>query len=100
MQSADERVTPGYILFDQACSELSSHVTLSLSRTLGGSSLMDPEDHYDNEGCIEIETLSLDEIIESEGIGHVRLLKMDIEGHELPALRGLKKTLQAGLIDY
>jgi len=51
-----------------------------------------------NLGCtiIDVQTVSLDEFLDESHIDikKVKLLKMDIEGHELPALQGAKKLLQ------
>lgn len=46
-------------------------------------------------GSIEIRTTTLDEFWEREALGErvPRFLKMDIEGHELPALRGARAVL-------
>jgi len=46
---------------------------------------------------IEIETL--DEYCETHGITHIDLLKLDLEGGELDALRGAKRLLDAGAIE-
>jgi FkbM family methyltransferase len=43
----------------------------------------------------EIETVRLDEVIGGRAVG---VLKLDVEGHELTALRGAVESLQAGLI--
>lgn len=51
------------------------------------------------EGCleavpVEVEAVCLDTLFEKHGF-KVDLLKMDVEGHEPAALRGMKKTLEA-----
>jgi FkbM family methyltransferase len=38
---------------------------------------------------VGVETVSLDDLVD----GHVKLLKLDVQGHELPALEGAEKTL-------
>ncbi len=43
---------------------------------------------------IEVETITLDEFLNKEGIDHVDILKMDIQGGELLALKGFDKGLR------
>jgi len=47
-----------------------------------------------------IQAIRLDGYIEELGIGHVQFMKIDIEGHELSALRGLGRYLSADFIDF
>jgi len=46
----------------------------------------------------EVEITTLDQIFESHEIEFVDFVKMDIEGHELAALRGAVKAIEAGKI--
>ena len=43
-----------------------------------------------------VATVTIDSVVEEEGIDTIDLLKMDIEGHELEALRGATSTLERG----
>lgn len=47
---------------------------------------------------IQIETTTVDEVIEFYGLEKVDFMKMDIEGHELFALKGAEKSLEKGKI--
>jgi FkbM family methyltransferase len=47
----------------------------------------------------EIEIQTIDEYCGTNGIDHIHLLKIDIEGHELDALHGAKGMFQKGAID-
>ena len=47
---------------------------------------------------VEVEVVALDDFIDSRGIPFVDFVKMDIEGHELFALRGVKRALEGGRI--
>jgi FkbM family methyltransferase len=49
--------------------------------------------HVDPEGTFAQENIVLDDYIERNGLEFVTLLKMDLEGQELSALRGLSKAL-------
>jgi FkbM family methyltransferase len=44
---------------------------------------------------VAVEAESLDEILEDLGIGSVDFIKMDIEGSEVEAVKGMQKTLQS-----
>lgn len=46
-----------------------------------------------NEVAVPIKTISIDEFKEEKGIKKVDFIKMDIEGSELPALKGAIKTI-------
>jgi FkbM family methyltransferase len=46
----------------------------------------------------EVPVTTLDEVIESHAVGRIDFMKMDIEGHELFALRGASRSLKAGKI--
>jgi FkbM family methyltransferase len=43
--------------------------------------------------ALEVSTITVDEYVAGRGIGRVDALKMDIEGAEMPALRGARKLL-------
>lgn len=46
----------------------------------------------------EVETLTIDSICETNGIENISILKMDIQGGELDALKGARRMLQEGRI--
>jgi FkbM family methyltransferase len=45
-------------------------------------------------GCIEVKTICLDDYYEKEGIKKLSLIKIDIEGAEVAALKGAKKLIE------
>ena len=47
---------------------------------------------------IDVEADSLDNILEAAGIDHADFIKMDIEGSEIEALKGMEKTLQSDVV--
>lgn len=54
--------------------------------------------HAIDERGTQIQTTTLDEYIAAEGLDRVDVLKLDIEGHELSALRGGERALGDGRI--
>lgn len=46
-----------------------------------------------------VQTRTLDDFCAEQGIGHVHLLKIDTEGHDLRVLRGARRLLEAKAID-
>lgn len=49
-------------------------------------------------GAERVDTISIDAFCEEQGIEHIDLLKMDIQGHEAPALRGARRMLLEGRV--
>ena len=88
---------PGTRLVPCAVGESNGKATLHTSSGLDASASL----HARNETyfqdriyhSIEVETVTLDSVIQDEGIAFVDFLKMDIEGHELAALRGSAAAL-------
>jgi|GEM_PF-5716816 len=50
-------------------------------------------DHYEN-SCQKISTITLDEYVTNHNIKRIDLIKIDIEGHELPMLEGGLESLK------
>jgi FkbM family methyltransferase len=50
-------------------------------------------------GRIQVETTTLDDFCDGHGIAHVDILKMDVQGGELMALRGATALLERAAID-
>ncbi len=70
-----------------------THSTLEIGNTAywGG--------HESEVEVIAIETTTLDAVAETRGVNHIDIVKMDIQGGELAALRGGERLLRAGSID-
>lgn len=48
---------------------------------------------------IEVDQTRIDAFVQSEGLSHVTLAKLDLEGYELEALRGARLSLRSGLVE-
>jgi FkbM family methyltransferase len=46
-----------------------------------------------------VEVKTLDEYCEAQGVSRIGLLKLDVEGHELPILKGAERMFERGAID-
>ncbi len=69
--------------------------------TAGNASLHIRKDTYFDVAAFSpqfVDVITLDDFIEETQIASVDFMKMDIEGHEIFALRGASKALDAGLI--
>jgi FkbM family methyltransferase len=77
----------------KAVYEKDTHIKLHLARqeNLGMSSIQ----RHDSESgeIINVEAISLDEYLRKENINEVKIIKIDIEGAELPALKGMDNIL-------
>jgi FkbM family methyltransferase len=54
--------------------------------------------HHGEATAVEVEVTTVDDFLDSAGIDHLTLLKIDAEGHELAILRGATRALTAGRI--
>lgn len=54
--------------------------------------------HFDHSESVQLTTL--DEYCLANNVGHINLLKLDIEGHELDALTGARSMIVGSNIDY
>lgn len=79
-----------------ACSDQPCELRLALA-PLSGQSQVTAEGGAQG---VTIAALTLDRYIEENGIQCIKLLKMDVEGHEIQALRGGLHSLQRGLIRH
>ena len=97
-----QKALPGITLFPFALGEVAEQKNyFSSSATDGSASLHSRHDTPFQDLTYQstvVEVRTLDELIESEQIDFVDFMKMDIEGHELFALRGAKRALAAGKI--
>lgn len=70
-------------------------------QTSGLASVHQRKDSYFKDvvfSTIDVASLTIDEVIESNGIKQVDFMKMDIEGHEFEALKGAHQSLCDGKI--
>lgn len=96
---ADPLAMPQCELIEAACSNFDGEMFFEKSHTLGWSRVLhDPEDIAEGE-LARVRAVTLDATLAGLPPRSVRLLKMDVEGHEAAALCGLQRTLAAHVVD-
>ncbi len=80
------------VLFEKAVSEHVGHAVLQVSGKGGCHSLVAKANSTGRE--IEVDTVSVDALAEEERLDRVDFIKIDIEGAELLAFKGMKKTIE------
>jgi FkbM family methyltransferase len=98
-----ERNIPGSILVPNAVSSTAGQTIklFSSGDTAGIASLHQRRDSYFNDmsfTSINVNTVTIDDVIREHKIVGVDFMKMDVEGHELDVLKGAMKSLEARLI--
>ena len=81
---------PNTILLNKGVGEKNNMLPFYISTDLGDSSLIEPVS-YTN--IIEIEVITLDNIIDKYNLEKVKLLKLETEGYEIEALKGLVRSI-------
>jgi FkbM family methyltransferase len=66
---------------------------LVLTRHIGGATLASAGTPHDAEGRIEVEVVTIDELIAARTLHPPSLVKIDVEGAEADVLQGMQKTL-------
>lgn len=72
-----------------AVSDRSGTVRFAINPSQTGNSHIEPD------AGEEVRAIAIDDYLRDEGIAHVAMLKMDVEGYELAALRGARESLTA-----
>jgi FkbM family methyltransferase len=59
-------------------------------------------DHYNirMDRTEEVEIRTIDDFCNENGINHIHILKLDVEGHEISVLKGASKMINSGKIDF
>jgi FkbM family methyltransferase len=76
-----------------AVSDHDGHVQIEFVKEHSGAS------HVVSSGGSTTSSVTLDSYLADRNVEHVRLMKIDIEGHELSALRGARQSLENGRFD-
>jgi FkbM family methyltransferase len=90
--AGDGRVRP----VQQAVGDSEGRETFYLNESHYTNSLLPciKQENLEPVGVMEVSTTTIDEFCEREGIGEVQVLKMDIQGGELMALKGAAQRLK------
>ena len=94
---------PNYILIPKAVSSKTTQVELySDSPTSSGLASLDQrqESNFKNNKFTSFaaDTITIDEIVSEYNLEYIDFIKIDLEGHELEALKGAGKSLASGMI--
>lgn len=82
-----------------------TQILFNLNANVGTSSFLQPTTYHHIHQAqkmldpILVNIVNLDGFMEQNGLSHINILKLDIEGYELKALEGAKKILAAQKID-
>jgi FkbM family methyltransferase len=81
------------ITVEAAASDEAGTASINLA---GGSNTGSTSLHFDAGavGTEQVETIVMDDYLERHGIRAIDLVKIDVEGHELQALRGMRRILE------
>jgi FkbM family methyltransferase len=100
---ANVRNSAGVRFFQHGLSERQETLTLfSNAEASGLASLYEHDLRHEDTTLSARERVSLrplDDVLDETGIGHIHLLKLDMEGHELSARRGARRAVDEGRID-
>lgn len=92
---------PNSELIPMAVSSENGLTKLYITQASGISSLHERNDSYFADrifSAIDVQTVMLDSVIENYNLRNIDFVKMDIEGHELEAMKGARKSLEKGII--
>lgn len=93
---------PNMTLFPCGVSAQKGSVELFVSSQDDGiASIHERRDSWCSENrysTIRVPVVALDDIIQEHGISRVDFMKLDIEGHEIEALKGARASLESGMI--
>ena len=90
----DEISTGRVLIIEKALGRRAHKNKLYIDPNMFCASSMDENEVNANALEQEIMVTSLDEILQSMGIGHVDIIKMDIEGAEIDAVIGMRRTIK------
>lgn len=97
-----EKKIPNTTLIPNAVSSVKHSTKLNVQEDKpGNASLHHRRDSYfqgHDFTVLDVDTVTIDEIVAIYNLTHVDFMKMDIEGHELEALKGSVKSLESGVI--
>lgn len=88
---------PRVVPVNKAVGAESGRLPLNVKEGTTGCSLVNSAGTVDT---VDVDLITLDEFAEAEGLSRVDLLKLDVEGFELEALKGARRQLEEGSIAF
>lgn len=89
----NDRIEP----FNIALGDTSGSTTINLTQSAGSNTLLQNDAAT---GSVSIQIDTLDSFAKANSIEKIDLLKIDVEGYELPVLKGAENFLQQGRVRY
>lgn len=88
-------LNPDYQIFPNQCAvgEVSGEARIAVDTAVFSGSSLAADTDADGEQFITVPLVSLDDYIEERGIADISLLFVEVEGYELPALKGMQRYL-------
>lgn len=93
--AGESRIEP----VNAAVGERAGRAEFHLAAHEQANSLLPPEEKRDGAPTVSVEVVRIDEFCRGKGIERVQIVKLDIEGHELAALRGCGAMIDEQRID-
>jgi FkbM family methyltransferase len=89
---------PAVSVFNQAMGDAPGTATIYLAKESGSNSMVPGQDSSLGKETVEVDTI--DRFCADQKIDAIDLLKIDVEGFELPVLRGAERMLNDGRIRF
>lgn len=98
--SGSKGQAPSHELIGAACSDKAGSLRFGVHKTLGWSYVVEPGDSEAGLELHDVPCVVTSEELGRRGISQARLLKIDVEGHEVEVLRGLAPMLKSQAFDF
>lgn len=98
--SSPAQRSPGITAKNNACSNAAGEVTLNILPTLGHSQIGGGDFASREARPVQVHSVTLDDSLTQLGVTAIRLLKVDVEGHEIEVFEGASALLAQKRVDF